>query len=1170
MASDPRRRSSAGSAAPVLLAGDDAMDEDDEDLVDEPLQDSSSAPSTVAYPSSSHHHPGSTYSSSDFHDSSTLDGNNAASSTGGGYPQQQQPHMDLISTIITPSPFAHHTTGPTSSRFRNALQRISANPQSDVEAWQALLTEVSTCWKSLQMTKNIHALDAETQLQLDWIESCYGALLKYFPYSSSHYVAIGDILFVQSAKLGEEGGPKNDYGGLLVNTQRAQQAQIKLETLLRETLGVDLEGNVPRQQDDEDASLFSGITSVDVGVPDHHPDQFQQQQKNRSQRTRHRILSVLLGGMCTSSVELWLLYIKTRIRQARRRFGNDAKAVLEDSKQAYDLACEHGGFTCFDNHVLWREYLTFAKSQAPTTPQNEQDRNTSLLIMTPQQHMLWMRSIYQKLVCHPMTGLDQLWQEYEAFERQQSEALAAALVAEWAPKYQHARNVYLERNRVFSVQDLQWKTRLAVPPVSKSSVDMVDGGGSALGSGSGNDTTSKILTDDGDGNDLQEYQAKLKDEFEYLILWKKRCAYERTNPERLTNPQDLTRRVRQAYKEMICVLTLYPEVWHMWSMWEDTLGTGADASSADRVDSRAVAVLKLSQTYIPDSTLLAHAHAQLVELNATTHASAAATNGRSTLSGGPKPSDALKVLESYLDRAPTSLGFCLYQRLVRRYKGREAARAVFAKARRVLAQASQGGDLGIASSSTAALGAEASGSGGGGDGTSLTTATQQESRGVGEDSKMALSAQEKGRRWMVTNRLDPSIGVGNDGMKKDSAGLTSRVQGGQYSDSSSNNMIVPPGPITWHLYACHATIEHRLNKAPEIAARVYELGLRKNAGFLTKPPYVLRYAHLLLELQDTVNLRALLTRALAACGDSKSSPTTQIGALWDMTLLCEDLWSIADPRNIDAAMAVERKRRAALLGPDIEDVSTGSRVGLGDSGATVGVQKSTLAEQLVRSDGYNSSSLIVNGMGRTVDFLDVTGLWGDGVGIKRYLNMSQADDADETIPGGRSDRSFQRRLLYARRVAVGDSIDLMPGMETGSKLLSARERLQQQGGGVQGLQNTPIQMAIQQSPEWLRTMLLLLPASKLRSSIIPKSPPHLVEMALSSLRLCKLPAERPSDDGGNGLLSGNKRSLEPTKQNGNGGGDSSDEDTGPSGSGGYGTQFRARQRARISSHANGI
>jgi hypothetical protein len=411
---------------------------------------------------------------------------------------------------------------------------------------------------------------------------------------------------------------------------------------------------------------------------------------------------------------------------------------------------------------------------------------------------------------------------------------------------------------------------------------------------------------------------------------------------------------------------------------------------------------------------------------------------------------------------------------------------------------------------------------------------------------------------MVTNRLDPSIGS-----KASTATKSQTASSGQENTTPSTQIL--PGPITWHLYACHATIEHRLNKSPEIAARVFELGLRKHSSFLTKPPYVLKYARLLLELQDTVNLRALLTRALAACGNSSSSG--QIEALWDMTLECEELWSISEPANIEAAIAIERKRRAALLGPEIEDVSTGSRVGLFDNRATVGAQKSTLAEQLIRTDGYDTSSLIVNGLGRTVNVLDIMGLWGDGAGGKQFSSKSNAaDDGDEElIPGGKSDRSYQNRFQYAERLAAG--ADTIPGgiggLEVpGSKLLSARERLQQQGAGGAGFQNTAIQLAIQQMPEWLRGMLLLLPASRLRSPIVPKAPPHLVVQALTTLRQNKLPAERPNDDNnGNKTLSGTKRS-----RNGMNDGDSSDEDTGPTGSGGYGTQFRARQQARM----NGI
>ena len=952
MARDPRRRNDARppTASNILLGGEDAMDEEDE-LFDEQV-------ATVPTIETS---------------------------------------KELISTIITPSPFPHHITGPTSSRFRNAMQRITENPQSDVEAWQALITEVLNCYRSIQ--PKVHTVDAEIQLQLDWMESCFGTLLKYFPYASNQYVAIAQMLFAQSAWMGEEEGPA--FGS--IDRVRSQTCQQKLENLFAKTLGINMDGS---PSDPED----------------------------------------MIGGMCTSCVDLWILYIRTRSRQARRENPNDEDKYRELTTQAYEIAIEASGF-CINNHVIWKAYLQWAKSQTS---------NPKL--------MLHLRSIYQRLVCNPMTGLDQLWQEYEAFERQQSEALATALISEYTPKYQHARTVYLERARVFNIQDLQINVKLAVPPPSNP--------------------------------EDEDYTSKLQEDYKYFNLWKIRTGYERTNPERLAH-NDLCHRIRQGYKEMVCALTHHPECWHMWSMWEET---AKESNSSNR----AIAVLQRARQFIPDSTLLVQAQAQLVELH------------------NPKPEECLKVLESFLEIAPNTLGYTLYQQLVRRYKGIPAARTVFAKARRVLA-------------------------------TSVETSEKQSKQEDGaEGNEMETEEEENGKRWMVTNRLDPSIGGGTTPSQPAEV-VTSKMDESETGVDSSQQKL-KPGPITWHLYASHATIEHRLNRSPEIAARVYELGLRKHASFLTKPAYVLRYAHLLLELQDTVNLRALLARALAACKESKSPA---VAALWDMTLQFETLMSIADPSNVKEAIAIERKRRAALLGADTEDVCSGGRIGVGEA-ATIGAQKTTVAEQLVRSDGYDVSSMIVNGMSRSVEVLNVMGLWGSGassasVGLLRTPAAKVAGmEEEEDIPGGQSDETYQRRLQFAALAASGGSMESVG--DTGSKFLTARERLQQTATAPQG---SAINMALQQSPEWLRDLLLLLPASKLRTPVFNKPPLYMTEMALQTLKNSNLPAERPQDDkktavNGKGLL-GTKRGLD---------GDSSDEENGVRSSGGYGSQFRARQRAR--------
>jgi hypothetical protein len=78
-----------------------------------------------------------------------------------------------------------------------------------------------------------------------------------------------------------------------------------------------------------------------------------------------------------------------------------------------------------------------------------------------------------------MMGLDLIGRQYEAFERSQSEAVVQALMQEFAPKYQHARTIYLESNRVYSSADLQLD-RLATPPVEGTDEDHASKNGNRI------------------------------------------------------------------------------------------------------------------------------------------------------------------------------------------------------------------------------------------------------------------------------------------------------------------------------------------------------------------------------------------------------------------------------------------------------------------------------------------------------------------------------------------------------------------------------------------------------------------------------------------------------------------------------------------------------------------
>ena len=1004
---DPRNRDMANANSSILLGGEDVMEEDEDLPV--ALNQVATTPSTSQV---------------------EVTAENMA---------MPALYAGLIHRIITPSPFAQHNAGPTSFRFRNALNRVLTAPLTDVEAWQALMTEVQTSFRSIQ--DNVHAVDAEIQRQLDWVESCYGNLLLHFPYAAQYAVRLVQVLMIQSARLGEEDGPRKAYGRTEVS-KRSINCETKLDRLLEHLLGFKLDGTPLKLETQEDSG---------------------------------RSVSPMAFGMCGWSVDLWIQYVRKARRDAARSVealpvDQRATALREKSVKAFDLAVAQAGFTV-NNQLLWKEYLDYVKSwRSADSTQTGMAADHALA----QQQMVQLRSVYKRLVCLPMTGLDQLWQEYEVFEKAQSEALASALIQELQPKYQHARSIYLERNRVYSNTDLLIGQRLATPPPVDEEED--------------------------------DYAAKMEEDDKLLAMWKQRCSYERINPERLTS-NEFNNRIRSTFKEMVSTLTRHIEVWHMWSSWEllvaksSTL-TSDDSDSSPKVVSPDDGILKLGQIHIPDSTLLAYAEAEILQKHSNEE-------------------ECLIVMESLLERYPTTLGFVLYQRMVRQRKGIDAAREVFGRARRVLLSEEQYREIQERDKAAAKEDEEAA------------------EAGAGVGTSEAAKKSELDERWVVTNRLDASVGapVAANGDNTKNPDPTKK--------NDSTDPSVPTGPVTWHLYASHAGIEHRINRRTDIAARVYELGLRKHASFLSKPAYVQRYAQLLAELGDVLNLRSLLTKAVAAC--EKHGNKEALGELWDISLHYESVMSASDTTGMERIRQIECQRREALLGPEVEDVATGGVVGIGET-ALVGAQKSTIAEQLIRSEGYDTSSRIVNGLSRTVDVLGVMGVWGSAA-------TSVDKRGDDDLSGSLSDKGFQKRLDYRKMKLSGSSGEGLLGDSAGNKGLSARERLQQGASGSGPM--TAMMLAIQQMPEWLRPLLLLLPASRLRLPVVASPPAHLTEMALSTLRQNDLPEERPSDD----ATKGSKRSSA------NDDGDSSDEDQ--AGGSGYSVAFRARQRNRMMS-MNGV
>ncbi|KAL7547368.1 hypothetical protein ACHAWF_010681, partial [Thalassiosira exigua] len=1017
-------------------------------------------------------------------------------------------------------------------------------------------------------------------------------------------------------------------------TERQKSYDAKLEKIFRWCLGVNLDGTPALH-----GELTEGqsIDAESAALPD-------------GART-------VLGGIAPHSVDLWLLYVRRRTWDAAREAAEEApipppppgfartggpqasvlhqqyeeslRSAYRDRKDrireavsaAYETALSRGAGFARDNHLVWRRYANFVKSwTAPVNyasalpggggsaarwrPPGAPDPTATLPPPDPahdhtsaQKQLSALRGIYQRGIGHPMTGLDQFWQEYEAFERGHSESLGSVLVAEWLPKYQHARSVYLERNRAWTARELEGG-RLAVPPAGwgggRGAKAGAGGGGGVPGMGLGGGPKPPGAAGDDDPTaagggpgsaaaaDGSTDPALLEEERVALARWRRRHAYERTNPERLGS-SDHAARVRAGYREGCGAYARHPEAWHEWGTWELLHGGGGGAAvggaagkgsaiapvAAGDVSSggnavRAVAVLALGMESVPDCALLAQAQAEIMERHLGGGEGEGESEGK--VGGG----GCISVLERYVARCPTTLGFVLLQRLVRRHQGVAAARAVFARARRALRVREED-----------ALG----GSGDGGTTTAKATASGQAEKeepiGDGKEKADAGAASQDSRRRMVTNR----------------SGFSSELATGDVIAAPSFNDNA--GYVTWHLYAAHAALEHRPGRNPRVAARVYELGLRRHRTFLSNPPYVLQYADLLLELGEEENLRSLLSRAVAACEEEEAARTAAVkevggdvaGAdaaalsrrretqrpLWDAMLRFESVLSSRPGSSSSCDVAsVEARRRRALYGPGREDLVAGGDRPPDDEDDRVlgtGAGRTGLNEMLIRAEGYDVASRIANGMGRMVDVLAATGaigggseLLGSGTGPD-FAGAAAASTAAGGTPdllgdecaGGPSDASYVLRLKFRREGAARAAATVpSTGPSTGAGKLLSRERSTAAvapGGAV---------AALREGPEWLRPLTLLLPPVPKFGRGVVRPPPHLVEVALSALRGNDLPSARPvgrkaADGGAAGAVNGGRK-----RKWGGGGGDSSDEENGnAAGGGGYGGQFRARQRSRL-------
>jgi len=744
-----------------------------------------------------------------------------------------------------------------STRVQSAITRIKVSP-FDVEAWQAILTEAQNLFKT-NKDKGV----------FNFIEGCYGNLLKYFPYASDHIVKLVEMLYERSE---------------LVDGVESEILDKKLELIFAEKLGVD---------------------DFDVEVENN-----------------------MLGGMCTSSVDLWLFYIKKRIRDFKKA-NMSTKELRESTVKTYETAVHHAGFVV-NCHRLWREYLRYVENWSSS----DEDH-----VLNQTQNMN-LRGIYQRMISTPMENLDEFWREYEKFEKNLSEALSAALLGEHLPKFQHAKHVYEEKkSKNYLIDFIRLSVRLPIEP---------------------------------DGT-------------EEISRWRRRCYYERTNPERLQQSQILLQRVRQCYKEMTCGLMRHPEIWYEWSSWELSHGD----------HKKSIAVLKLGTKILPDSAFLMFSLVELYE-------SFQNINYNDKLMKGSDV--AINILETFMKRNPTSLGFVMLQKLMRQYKGIEAARKVFTQARYLLG----------------------------------------------------------------SSKVDNS---------------KSTIIQSLHKEEEKEVEVEKKNPMTWHVYATHASIEHHLNYLPQVAARVYELGLKKHPEFLGIPKYVLPYAHLLLFLRKKQDAKSLLLRSIAV------THTNNPKSLWDLLFFLE----LSSRNTIAPLKEVELKRYKALYGNLYAEGVDGTQENL------EGVPKHLLDQLLFSED----SSFWI-GLGKFIDRLEVIGLLDD-------------DTTIQLASGSSDELFFERYKKHRRQFLINNlSTDAPPKNKV-------RERFTTMAGTVQPF--------VQKFPEWLNPLIQLLPTNKTNKK---QPPPHLIEITLNLLKANTLPPLKKTNKRKKNSLNDDSSSDEETQISGYG------------------------------------
>ncbi|KAI9598686.1 hypothetical protein BDF19DRAFT_185386 [Syncephalis fuscata] len=241
------------------------------------------------------------------------------------------------------------------------------------------------------------------------------------------------------------------------------------------------------------------------------------------------------------SVDLWKSYL-AYVRHNNEHGGEEGRSIVI---KAYETALQYIGVDK-DAGNIWNDYIAFIKAGETSSTYEEQ------------QKMDAMRRAYRRVIAIPVTNIESLWRDYDAFENNLSRMTAKKFLAEQSPIYMTARTAARELKQMS--ESLQ-RSALPCPP---------------------------------------RWTEK---EMNQMTAWRRYLDWEKSDPLKIEDTATRYARISFAYKQAMMTLRFYPEIWFQAALF----------AIDNHRNEEAIHILKTAIDIMPSSFLMHFTLAEIYE-----------------------------------------------------------------------------------------------------------------------------------------------------------------------------------------------------------------------------------------------------------------------------------------------------------------------------------------------------------------------------------------------------------------------------------------------------------------------------------------------------------------------------------------------------------------------------